>query len=456
MSDWAAVDRVIAERMGSWTAELVDFCAIPSEQNAPDALREAAAWVERRLRMLGARVQTFELEGVAPLVVGEIGSGPRVVNLVQHYDVQPAVPLELWTSPPYGPAVRDGRVYARGAANDKGPFLARVWGVEAYLATGAELPFRLRFLVEGEEEHGSPNLGALFDLGPDLRTADAALIEGGGVTDGGQPWLDCGVRGVLVVELVARTARLDVHSSTAPIVPNAAARLVAALATLRDEGGGIALDGFLDAVQPPTPAVRAAVRALPTDDLDSLRAVEGVERFVLDREGADAMEALYLEPTVNIQGLWSGYTEPGQKTIVPAEAHARLDLRLVPHQDPDAVSDALRAHLDRRGFGDIELTRIAAGRPWWSPPDDPVVRAAVRASEAVTEQAAAVSPSMPGGAPMWEVCSRGGVPNVSLGAGHSDCRIHAPDENFRLSDAADSARIVARFIDTYGEPAPAG
>lgn len=451
MHDWSAVDRVIEARMGSWTAELVEFCAIPSEQTSPEALGEAGAWVERRLRKLGARVQTYALGGVAPLVVGEIGTGPRTVNLVQHYDVQPAVPLELWTSPPYEPAVRDGRVCARGAVDNKGDLLARIWGVEAYLATGVQLPLRLRFLVEGEEEHGSPNLGALLDRDPELRSADAALIECGGLTDSGQPWLDCGVRGILVVELVARTARLDVHSGAAPIVPNAAARLVAALATLRDERGGIALDGFLDTVHAPTPAARAAVRALPTEDLDSLRAVEGVERFVLGRDGADAMAALYFEPTINIQGLWSGYTGPGQKTIVPAEAHARLDLRLVPDQDPDVVYDALRAHLDRRGFGDIGTTRLAAVRPWWSPPDDAVVRAAAQASEAVTGQAAVVSPSMPAGAPMWEVCSRGGVPNVSLGAGHSDCRKHAPDENYRLSDAADSVRIMARFIDAYGE-----
>ncbi len=449
MADHAALDRIVAERLDDWIAEFMEFLAIPSEAADPAALASAAAWTAERLRRLGCEVRIVELPDVPPLVVGEIGPGPRVLNLVQHYDVQPSVPHDLWTTPPYAPAVRDGRVYARGATDNKGELMSRVWGVEAYVATGAELPCRLRFLVEGEEEAGSQHLDELLDLEPGLRRADGALIEGGGLTDAGQPWIDCGVRGMVGVELTVRTATSDLHSAAASIAPNAAARLVAALATLRDGRGAIALDDYLVDVRPPSAATRAAVRALPEDDLVSIRSAYGIERFLLGREGPDALEALAFEPTVNIQGLWSGYNGPGDKTIVPAEAHARLDLRLVPDQDPDRVFRALRAHFDRRGYTDVEMRRFVSGRAWWTPTDDPLVAAAVRASEAVAGQAAVVSPSMPGCAPMWQVCGRDGVPNVTIGAGRMDSMVHAPDENYRIADAADAARIMGRFIDAF-------
>ena len=454
MADHEAIDRIVAERLDGWIAELIEFLAISSEAGDPRALSVAATRTADRLRRLGCEIDVVETTEAPPLVVGEIGSGPRVLTLVQHYDVQPAVPFELWTTPPYEPAIRDGRVWARGATDNKGEFMSRVWGVEAYLASGADLPCRVRFLVEGEEESGSRHLDALLDRRPSLRDADAALIEGGGLTDAGQPWIDCGVRGMLGVELVVRTAASDIHSSVAPLVPNAAARLASALASLRDPEGGIALDGFLDDVTPPSAATRASVRALPTDDLDAIRDAYGVRRFVLDREGGDALEALAFEPTVNIQGLWSGYTGPGDKTIVPAEAHARLDLRLVPDQDPDRVFDRLGTHLARRGFADVEMHRFAWGRPWWTPTDHPIVAAAAAASEAVAGRPAVVNPSMPGCAPMWQVCAARGVPNVSLGAGRNDCMAHAPDENYRISDAASAARMMGRFLDAFaGLPA---
>jgi acetylornithine deacetylase/succinyl-diaminopimelate desuccinylase-like protein len=313
------------------------------------------------------------------------------------------------------------------------------------------MPVKVRFLVEGEEETGSANLGALLDTRPDLRKADAALIEGGGIDPEGRPFIDCGVRGMLAVELVARTGKSDVHSSAAPLIVNAAARLVAALATLRDERGGIALDGFLDDVRVPTPAERERVRGLPTDDLEMLREVYGGGRpFLLDRDGPDALEAITFEPTINIQALSAGYTGEGNKNVVPAEARARLDIRLVPDQSPDRVEEALRAHLDRRGFHDVTFERMEMSyRPWWTPVDHPLVRAAAAASEAVLGKEATISPSMAGTAPMWEVCVNHDVPNVSLGAGRNDCMAHAPDENYRLEDAQIAARMTARFIDEF-------
>ena len=200
MTDFTAVDRYVDEHMSAWTDELSAFCAIPSEETDPEAVRRAAAWTAARLERLGATVSIFELPDIAPLVSGTIGRGRRLIA-VQHYDVQPSVPLDLWTTPPYDPHVRDGRLFARGAADNKGEFLARVWGVEAYLAVNGSLPCEVRFLVEGEEEHGSPNLDRLLDLDPDLRAADGALTEGGGIDVAGRPEIDGGGRGMVEVEL---------------------------------------------------------------------------------------------------------------------------------------------------------------------------------------------------------------------------------------------------------------
>jgi acetylornithine deacetylase/succinyl-diaminopimelate desuccinylase-like protein len=453
MTDFGSVDRYADAHASAWIDELVEFCSFPSESTASDALRRAATWTADRMRRLGAKVDIVSFPDrpdVPPLVVGEIGNGPRTANLIQHYDVQPAHPLELWTTPPYEPTIRDGRLYARGATDNKGELMSRLWGLEAYLATAGALPVKIRVIVEGEEEAGSPNLAALLDSLPDLRYADAALIEGGVIDPLDRPSIECGVRGMVAVELVAETLRSDVHSAAAPLLKNAAAQLVAALASLRDERGAIALDGFMDDVRAPSEAERKRVRALPTEGLDLLRAAYGAHDFLLGREGADALEAIAFEPTVNIQALWAGYTGEGTKNVVPAEARARLDIRLVPDQSPDHVEAALRAHLDKRGFADIEIKPLAMRyRPWWTPTDDPLVRAASAASEAVLGQKALVAPSTDGTSPMWEVCSRHNVPAVTLGAGRKDCMAHAPNENYRLSDAAIAAKITARFLDEF-------
>ena len=352
MTDYAALDRYIDDRMPDWTAELAEFCRFRSEQGDPEGLRDAADWIAARLRRLGATVDVVELPGqpdVPPLVVGEIGEGPRTLNAVQHYDVQPAVPLELWTTPPYEPAIRDGRLYARGATDNKGELMPRIWAVEAYLATVGPLPCRIRFLVEGEEEYGSEHLDALLDQRPGIREVDGALIEGGGVDQAGRPEITGGVRGMAVVELICRTIAYDAHSSAATVLPSAPVRLAQALASLYDRDGFPALPGIEAGIVPPTAAQLEVVDSAPLDVVEETRREYGVERLLGGLDGVAALRAMTFAPTLNIQGLWSGFIGPGDKTITPAEAHARLDIRIVPDQEPEAIVAALRAHLAAAG-----------------------------------------------------------------------------------------------------------
>jgi acetylornithine deacetylase/succinyl-diaminopimelate desuccinylase-like protein len=455
--DFEAFDRIVDERIGTWADELVEYLRIPSEQDQADALEQAAAWTAERLRRVGAEVDVVRADGrtreasipVPPLVVGQLGDGPRTLNLVQHYDVQPAVPFDLWETPPYEPAMRDGRIWARGATDNKGEFMPRLWAAEALVAAGSPLPCRLRYLVEGQEESGSKNLEDILDTRPDLREADAALIEGGGLTLQGQPEIDAGVRGILILELSVRSIAHDAHSSLASILPNAGVRLVQALATLWNSDGLPAFEGIDAGVRSPTPSQLGIVDAYPVSKLDELRAEFQVEALSGGLDGHEAFRAMAFRPTCNLQGVWSGYTDPGIKTITPAEAHARLDLRLVPEQDPSSVLAALRAHLDARGFRDVRIDAMTSERAWWTDPADPVVQAAIAVSEEVTGKRALVSVSMPATAPMWQVCASRRVPATSLGTSRDDCRAHAPNENVRIDDLVAATRMAGRFYHAF-------
>lgn len=452
MTDFVALDHYIDVRMSAWTEELAEFCRFRSEEGDRDGLQAAADWIAARLRRLGATVDVVELPGqpeVPPLIVGEIGAGPRTLNAVQHYDVQPAVPLELWTTPPYEPAIRDGRLYARGATDNKGELLPRIWAVEAYLATIGPLPCRVRFLVEGEEEYGSEHLDALLDQRPGIRQVEGALIEGGGVDTAGRPEIVAGVRGMAGVELVCRTIAYDAHSSLAMILPSAPVRLAQALAGMYDVDGFPAVAGLDAGIVPPSSSQLAIVDAAPLDEVDELRRQFDVKRLLGGLDGVDAVRAMTFAPTLNIQGLWSGFIGPGGKTITPAEAHARLDIRIVPDQDPEAIVAAIRDHLAQRGFDDIEVIAELGERACWTRPDEPILDAAARASEAVFGDPSVRYVSSSGTAPMWQVCGRDQVPMTSLGGGTSDCHAHAPDENVRLDYAANAARVTARFLDEF-------
>ena len=452
MTDFAALDRYVDERMPAWTDELAEFCRFRSEQGDVEGLRGAADWIASRLRRLGATVDVVELPGrpeVPRLVVGDIGDGPRTLTAVQHYDVQPSVPLDLWTTPPYEPTVRDGRLYARGATDNKGELMPRIWAVEAYLATIGPLPCRVRFLVEGEEEYGSEHLDELLDQRAGIRKVDGALIEGGGVDLSGRPEILGGVRGMAVIELVCRTIAYDAHSSAATVLPSAPVRLAQALASMYDADGFPTLPGIDAGIVPPTPAQLAICDAVPLDAVEEIRQEYGVSRLLGGLDGTDAIRAMTFAPTLNIQGLWSGFIGPGDKTITPAEAHARLDIRIVPDQDPAAIVTAMKAHLATGGFDDIEVIGEQGERAYWSKADDPILDAAARVSEAVFESPSVRYVSMPGTAPMWQVCGRDAVPTTTLGGGSADCRAHAPNENVRIDYAAKAAQLTARFLDEF-------
>ena len=443
------LDRFIASQRDRFTAELRELCAIPCEASDKKALDTAAWWCRERLRAAGfADARELRVDRAPALIVGQAGAGKRTLIGVQHYDVQPAVPLELWKTPPYEPAVRDGAMYARGVDDNKGHLLLRIQAIEAHRAVYGELPIRVRFLIEGEEESGSPNLAKLLALEPDLTGGEGALKEGGAIDSQGRPLLSLGGKGILYCHFRVRTMSRDAHSGGATHYPNAAMRLAHAFASLMDATGRVLIEGFYADVRKPTAAEREMLERMPFD-AQATKDVVGIERFAFGRTDDEAKRASVFEPTCNVCGIEAGYNGPGSKTVIPREASGKIDFRLVPDQDPDKIATLLRAHLDRSGFGDVEFSAEEGEHPYRGPADAPLVRAVAAVAEEAFGKPPVLVPSSGGTSPMWVVCNARRMANVTLGMGHPGAGAHAPNEHILMENYWRALRATARLYSAF-------
>src|SRR6266487_6980533 len=311
MTDTSALTSYLENNAGEAQVVLEQLCRQPSVAAQNLGMAEMADLVESLLRGAGFQTQRLLVEGAPPAIYGELpGRSPYTILLYNHYDVQPAEPLEQWLSPAFEPAVRDGKFYARGASDNKGEIAARLAAIRALRAAYGELPITLRWIIEGEEEIGSPHFEAIASTYAPLLQADGCLWEGSDFDPDGRPELVLGTEGLLYVQLDVQGTGIDAHSGSAPILPSAAWRLVQALATLRTPEGQIRIPGFYDAVLPPSAAQMSAIIDQPDQDTQ-LREAYKVERFVDDLSGADLRKREAFTPTCNIAGLVSGYTGEG-------------------------------------------------------------------------------------------------------------------------------------------------
>ena len=421
--------------------------AVPSVAADGRGIPEAAALVAELLREDGFDVELHETAG-APVVYGErlVPDAPTVL-LYHHYDVQPEDPLDAWRSPPFELTERDGALFGRGAADDKGEFVSRLAALRLYRERHGDLPLSVKVLVEGEEEIGSPNLAPYVLAHAARLAADVALWEFGAVDGEGRPMTYCGMKGILTVELTLRTADRDLHSGYGAVVDDAAYRLAAAIATLRDVDGAVTIDGFRDGIVAPTEADYALVDALP-DEAEALRETFGVRSFLGGVEGAAWRRALFFEPTLNVNGFHSGYGGEGAKTVLPAQARAKLDFRLVPDQDPWAVLERLREHLERHGFADVEVSVLQHHeRAARSDVTHPYVREALGALRDVYEAEPTLHPNSPGSGPIHPFVVGLGLPVVGIGCGYPGSGIHGPNEHLRLGDLERGTLAVTRFLE---------
>jgi len=443
------VFRYIEEHQNEAIDQLIRLTSLPSVSAQGKAIRETAQMVESMLTELGFQAETVPKWPGNAIVLGELaGASSKTLLFYNHYDVQPAEPLELWSSPPFEPAIRDCKIYGRGVDDNKGNLLARLAAIRALLAVRGRVPVNIRFCIEGDEEIGSPGIEAFVEKHADRLAADACIWEGGAVNWEGQLQITLGVKGILYVELVAKGAARDAHSSYATVVPNPAWRIVWALASLKDAGEDILVDGFYDSVRPVTALERAAVEAMPSQEEHTAESL-GLTGFVKGVRGLEYRLRHILEPTCNIDGLSAGYEGGGPKTVIPCQAGAKVDFRLVPDQTPDEILGKLRRHLDAHGFADIELRRLSAERPARTSIDHPFVEVVREAARRVYPVEPVVSPTMAGTGPLYPFADTLGLPTADCGVGYPESRIHAPDENIRLTDFVRGTKHVAAILEQF-------
>ena len=426
------------------------LCSLPTVSASGSAIRETADHVSHLLQKCGFDVQILEKrQGAHPVVYGWCGGDTeRTLLFYDHYDVQPPEPLDLWSSPPFEPEIRDGKLYGRGVCDNKGNIAARLAAIRAITAVRGSLPCGIKFCIEGDEEIGSPEMEPFIDEHKDLLAAEACIWEGAGVDRDGTPKVILGVKGLLYVELEAKGADMDLHSSYATVVTNPAWRLVWAISTIKNENERVTVDGFYDDVRPPTAEEMASVRTMP-DEAEESRLAWGVKTFVNDVDGLEYRLRHMFEPTATVDGIVSGYTGKGPKTVLPSRALAKLDFRLVPDQDPLDILEKLRRHLDRGGFPDIEVRALGLEHPSRTPVNHPWAKAVTAAARDVYGKEPIVEPNMAGTGPLYPFATTLGLPTADCGVGYPDSRIHAPDENIRIDDFLQGTKVIAAIIDRF-------
>lgn len=445
------VYKYIEDHKDEYIGSLQRMLRQPSIAAQGVGMTEMAGMVEQDLADLGFSPKQVDTRGGYPVVYGEKkGATDKTLSFYDHYDVQPADPLDEWTSDPWSGEIRDGRIYARGVSDNKGNIAARFAAIDAWEKVKGKLPLNVKFIIEGEEEVGSMHLQNFIDDNKDLCQADACIWEFGGRDIDGKPQIHLGLKGICYVELRAKGARTDWHSSVATSVPNPAWRLVWALATLKGPDDKVLIPGFYDKVVPPTEAEMEAMRNLPNIERERLEDLQ-IDGFINGLSGIDLTLKDLFEPTCTISGLLSGYTEKGQKTVLPSRAMAKIDMRLVADQNPHEIYDLLRKHLDDNGFTDIESELIGAGYPARTSLEAPIAKVVAETFEEVYGDSPNIYPTSPGSGPWYQLCDALGIDACTAGVGHGKSQAHAPDENIFVDDYILAIKHIVAIMDRYAK-----
>jgi acetylornithine deacetylase/succinyl-diaminopimelate desuccinylase-like protein len=436
-------------------SELFEFLRIPSvsarSEHDTDTSR-AAEWTADSLRAAGLDASVHSTAG-HPIVLGEWRGAPGkpTVLIYGHYDVQPAEPLELWSSPPFEPTVRDGRIYARGSVDDKGQLFLHVKALEAHLKVRGKLPVNVIILAEGEEEVGSEHLAPFIEANAERLKCDAVVISDSAMFAPGLPSILSSLRGLAYFQIDVQGPAQDLHSgSYGGAVMNPAMALAKILATLHDADGHIAIPGFYDKVGEWPAAVRAQMRNLPFDD-EHFRAETGAPALGGEK-GYTVLERLWTRPTCEVNGLLSGYTGEGAKTVLPAKAMAKVSCRLVPDQDPVEIERLMKAHVASVAPAGVSVTvtHLHGGRPWRAELNGPLFDAARRALGAAFGREPVIT-GEGGSIPVVGDFARIlGAPVLLVGFGLPGENAHAPDEWMSVENFTKGMRAIAMLWDELG------
>ena len=440
-----------------YVEELKGYLAIPSISALPEHasdVRRCAEWTADEMRRVGLQnVQLIETPG-NPVVYGDwLGApGAQTILFYGHYDVQPVDPLELWASPPFEATIREGEIYARGAADDKGQVFMHLKAVEAYMKRTGRLPVNIKFILEGEEEVGSAHLDDFVRDHKDQLAADVVLISDSPMFDRGVPSICYGLRGLVYFQIDLRGTKTDLHSgSFGGAVANPAFVLAQMLAQMKDRGGRVKIAGFYDDVRPLREEERAEFKKLPFNE-KRYRKELGAPKLVGERDYT-TLERVWARPTFEVNGLLSGFTAEGAKTVIPAVAMAKVSMRLVPDQNPDKVASLFEAHVKKVTPKSVELkiTRMHGGKPWMTDFDNLFVQAAGRAIERGFGQRPVFNReggSIPVVSTFQEVL---GLPSVLFGVGLPDENAHAPNEKLDLGNFHNGIIASALLYEEIGQ-----
>ncbi len=419
--------------------ELLEFLSIPSVSSLKEHMEDvqkAAEWVVARLQTAGFENVRILPTGGHPVVYGDWLHAPDrpTVMIYGHFDTQPVDPLELWSRPPFEPEVKNDRVYARGASDDKGNMLAPILAVEALLSSEGRLPVNLKCFFEGQEEIGSPQLPEFISANRQLLACDLIYSADGGQWDEDQPALMIGLRGLCNLQIDVRAARSDTHSGTfGGTIMNPIHALVRLIHTMHTPQGRIAVEGFYDAVRPLSKTEQAQIAEIPYDEADYMAKLGVDELF--GEPGYSTYERAWTRPTLEVNGIWGGFQGEGVKTVLPSTAHAKVSCRLVPDQEPGRIIELLRTHIEKHTPPGVKVTVVpnpSVADPFLIPYDHPGNLAAVDVHRKIFGKEPYYA-RMGGSIPVCGIFLKElGAYTVNFAFGLNDENIHGPDEFFRL------------------------
>jgi acetylornithine deacetylase/succinyl-diaminopimelate desuccinylase-like protein len=453
------VDEFVEKNKDRFLKELLELLRIPSISTLPEHkgdVLKAAEFVADSLKRAGMEhVEVIKTSG-HPLVYADWlhAPGKPTVLCYGHYDVQPPDPLELWKSPPFEPAIRDGNIYARGACDDKGQMYMHVKAVESLRSTlNGQLPVNVKFLIEGEEEVGGESVSAYVPANKEKLKADVALVSDTELFADGVPTLCIGLRGLMYMEIDAYGPARDLHSGMyGGTAPNAVYGLVELLSKAKDADGRILIPGIYDDVATPAPAETESWQKLPFDEGGFLRDEVGSTALTGEPEHS-VFARIWARPTFEVHGIAGGFTGVGAKTVIPAKASAKVSLRLVPDQDPSRVAEIVKKWIKENTPKGIRTeVRMLSGGPAISVnPDNPAIQVAAKAFEEMLGKPTVFVRSGGSIPIVGEFAEHLGIPTVLMGFGLPDDGLHSPNEKYRISNYFDGIRTIAHFLDSYGK-----
>jgi acetylornithine deacetylase/succinyl-diaminopimelate desuccinylase-like protein len=452
-----ATDTFVEQNQTRLLEELKEFLRIPSISTLPEHkpdVQRAAHFVADSLKRAG--IENVEIIPTAgnPLVYGDWlhAAGKPTVLCYGHYDVQPPDPLELWQSPPFEPAVRDGNIYARGSADDKGQMYMHIKAVEALRAVNGTLPVNLKFLIEGEEEVGGASIASYVAKNPAKLKADVALVSDTALYAEGLPTLCIGLRGLVYMEVEATGPARDLHSGLyGGAAPNPIFGLIELLSKCKDAQGKTLIPGMYDDVAPPAQAEKESWKLLPFKEADFLKNEVGATALA-GEPGQSVLERIWARPTFEVHGIAGGFTGAGAKTVIPSKATAKVSIRLVPNQNPEKILASFREFLQRNAPAGvrIDLRVLSASPAVMVDPNHPAIQTAARAFSEMLGRPTVFTRSGGSIPVVGDFANHLHIPSILMGFGLPDDGLHSPNEKYRLENYYKGIMTIAHFFEEFG------